>query len=122
MGELKVTINKNQRVLELYRNDVAYTSLIRRLTDYFQENISKFEGYDIAKVALLKSVIIGSNVPVLDEIFDILESENEWTLEYSGKVISLEDKETGVKYSHVIVICAYFNKLTHELGFLMADN
>lgn len=122
MGELKITVNKSQKALELYCNDRFYSDLIEKLTDYFEENINNFEGYGDIKAVYLKSIVIEKDIPMLDEILEITELDNEWTLEYSGKLISLEDKETGVKYSHVIIVCASFNTSTHELKFLLDNN
>lgn len=121
MGELKITVNKSQKALELYCNDRFYSVLIEKLTDYFEENINTFEGYGEIRAVYLKSIIIEKDIPMLEEIFEITESTNEWTLDYSGKLVSLEDTETGVKYSHVIIICASFDTATHELKFLL-DN
>lgn len=121
MGELKITVNRSQKALKLYCNDRFYSDLVEKLTDYFEENINNSEGHKEIKAVYLKSIIIEKNIPMLDEILEVTELDNKWTLEYSGKLISIEDTETGVKYSHVMIVCASFNTSTHELKFLLEN-
>lgn len=114
MGYMEVKKRDNKVALEFLNNDLVFSYLVDKFIDFFSDIAGQIDesGEDYAgllRAVYLKSVTIGPNVPVYEDILAVGKDYNDWAFKLSGNVVSLIDTETGVGYNQVAVIGATYD-------------